>query len=311
MDIEKTSDLIADENIFFSFLKKRTLFSCIFLFCFLILFYLLAITSPNKFPSGVIQSISEGATLRSVSKMFKENKIIKSRAVFEALIIIFGNEKSLLPGDYLFENKMSVFKIAQRLREGDRYLVQIKLTIPEGFNIFEIAEITDLKLPKFNKDNFLKQARSLEGYLFPDTYFFFSTADEIEVLEYMTKNFENKFKDIRAEIIKQGKNEKEILTMASILEREARGDVDREYVSGILWKRLNIGMALQVDAWPVTYKERGLPDNPISNPGLKAIHAALYPKTTPYLYYLHDKEGMIHYARSFAEHKANIAKYLR
>lgn len=99
--------------------------------------------------------------------------------------------------------------------------------------------------------------------------------------------------------------------MASILEREAKGDQDREQISGILWKRLSIGMALQVDAAPETYKERGLPDSPIGNPGLESIYASLYPKTTPYLYYLHDKQGMIHYARSFAEHKANIAKYLK
>jgi UPF0755 protein len=99
--------------------------------------------------------------------------------------------------------------------------------------------------------------------------------------------------------------------MASLVEEEAKGDEDREYISGILWKRLSINMPLQVDAAPSTYEKRGLPENPITNPGLEAIQAAIHPKNSPYLYYLHDKEGNIHYARNFEEHKANKLKYLK
>ena len=105
--------------------------------------------------------------------------------------------------------------------------------------------------------------------------------------------------------------------MASILEKEAFGDIDRDVISGILWKRLQKGMPLQVDASNMfdnpfdTYKNKGLPPAPINNPGVKAIEAALSPKDSPYLYYLHDKTGKVHYAISFAEHKKNIAAYLR
>ena len=99
--------------------------------------------------------------------------------------------------------------------------------------------------------------------------------------------------------------------MASIIERESKGDVDRGYISGILWRRISLGMPLQVDSDLDTYKNKGLPDAPICSPGLKSIEAAIHPKESSYLYYLHDKEGNIHYARTFEEHKLNKIKYLK
>ena len=98
--------------------------------------------------------------------------------------------------------------------------------------------------------------------------------------------------------------------MASVIEREAKGDIDRELISGILWKRIAMNMPLQVDASPETYKTKGLPRSPISNPGLAAIKAAVYPKNSSYLYYLHDKSGIIHYAENLSEHNKNARKYL-
>lgn len=99
--------------------------------------------------------------------------------------------------------------------------------------------------------------------------------------------------------------------MASILEGEVKTREDREIVSGILWKRLSIGMALQVDVDRWTYENRGLPPAPVNNPGLVSIEAALRPKESPYLYFLTDKDGTAHYSRTFDEHKEKIAKYLR
>ncbi|MDQ5954376.1 MAG: hypothetical protein QG583_304 [Patescibacteria group bacterium] len=288
---------------------KLLFYVILLVFCFLFVFNFFFLKAPKDFPKESIQEIKTGSSLRSVSLHFKNLNLIKSRVTFETFVILYGDEKHILPGSYFFEKKLKVNQLAKRIADGDKQLAPLKITIPEGYDITQMATTFSKKLPHFNSENFLNKAK--QGYLFPDTYFFSIEDSEDDVLDYMNKNFEKKFKDIREEIIKQGKNEKEILIMASILEREARGDMDREYVSGILWKRLSIGMALQVDAAPITYKERGLPNSPISNPGLEAIHASLYPKTTTYLYYLHDKEGMIHYARSFAEHKANIAKYLR
>ena len=98
--------------------------------------------------------------------------------------------------------------------------------------------------------------------------------------------------------------------MASIIEKEARGS-DRGVISGILWKRLSLGRALEVDAAPETYKVKGLPKAPIANPGLAAIKAAIHPENSPYFYYLHDADGNIHYAKSFEEHKRNKELYLK
>ena len=127
----------------------------------------------------------------------------------------------------------------------------------------------------------------------------------------MTNNFEKKIKSLKDEISFIGKSEKEIIIMASIIEREAKGDMDRGFISGILWHRLYIDMPLQVDAMQESYKTKGLPDSPIANPGLAAIRAAMYPEESPYLFYLHGKDGQIYYAKNFKEHRKNIIKYLK
>ena len=111
--------------------------------------------------------------------------------------------------------------------------------------------------------------------------------------------------------VKKSNNpKKEIIIMASILEKEGKHD-DMRIISGILWHRLKVGMALQVDAAPETYQSIGLPSTPISNPGLFAIDASENPEVSPYFYYLHDKYGIVHLAKNFTEHKQNIKKYLK
>lgn len=297
-----------------NFRKNRI---CKMITCYLvgiiIIFFIshfLFLSAPVNFPIGQIINIEQGTSLRHISRDLKIKNIIRSRVAFETFVIIFGGEKHIAPGDYLFENKTSVYEVARRISQGDHHLLPIKVTIPEGFNISDISNAMSLKLPSFNKDKFLIEAKNKEGYLFPDTYFFFTAANEEDVLKAMSDNFSKKIKPIQAEINLSGKSEKEIIVMASIVEREAKGDADRGFISGILWNRLSRGMMLQVDAAPDTYKTKGLPENPIANPGLEAIKAALHPVNSPYLFYLHDKTGMIHYAVSFTEHQKNISKYL-
>ncbi len=290
------------------FSQKNFIFCVLVLIVFLVFVNFLFFNVPKNFPTGAILNIKEGSSLRSISKYLEENNVIDSRVFFETLVIIFEGEK-VVSGDYLFESKISVFEVARRVSSGERHLAPVKVTIPEGFNVVDIAKAFVLKLPKFNQDNFYREAK--EGYLFPDTYFFLTTDNEEDVLQSMFDNFEKKIKPIRLEIISSGKSEKDIIIMASIIEKESKGDADREFISGILWKRLKIGMPLQVDADPNTYKTKGLPKNPIANPGLKAIKAAIYPKVSSYLYYLHDKDGNIHYATTFAEHVSNKLKYLK
>jgi UPF0755 protein len=277
---------------------------------FLVFFYTLFLTAPSNFISRTIVSVEPGMSLHNVSAVLKKDNIIRFRLPFEFFMIIFGGEKHLISADYLFENKLPVWQVAERIARGEHHMPPVSVTIPEGFNVNQIADVFSSKLANFNKTKFLAQAKGLEGYLFPDTYFFLTNADEKDVIISMSDNFNKKITPLLPKITSSGKTEKEIIIMSSIIEREAEGNIDRGVIAGILWKRISIGMPLQVDVAPETYKTKGLPESPIGNPGTLAIESAINPQNSSYLYYLHDKNGNIHYAKTFAEHQANIKKYL-
>jgi UPF0755 protein len=187
---------------------------------------------------------------------------------------------------FFYFNKISAFQ-----------LMPVKITIIEGYNLKDIADkLAPFK--NFDENNFLKIAP--EGYLFPDTYFLTGGEDEIEIINIMQSNFQKKVGEIS----------KENLIMASILEREVKTFDDKKIVAGILWKRLNAGIPLQVDAEPDTYIYKELPLAPICNPGLESINAALNPVDSLYWFYISDKKGNTHFAKTFEEHQRNIAKYL-
>ena len=285
-------------------------FYFIILSAFLCGFYFLFLSSPKYYSQKII-NIKQGSSLRMISKNLKENNIIRSRIAFETFVIIYGGEKHIFTGSYNFEKSLPVFEIAKRLTLGNRNLIPIKITIPEGFNNSDIGELFVSKLSNFNKENFLNLAKDKQGYLFPDTYFFYQPSNENDVINALTDNFNKKIKNLISEINSFNKTQEEIITMASIIEREAKGDDDRDIISSVLWNRLNKNMLLQVDAWPATYKIKGLPENPISNPGIEALRSAINPANSDYLFYLHDKNGIAHFAKTFAEHKRNISKYLK
>lgn len=292
---------------------NKNLFYFLLSVFFLFFFYFLFFSTPKDFPVNEVFKVGQGDTLRSISFELKQKHIIRSRLAFEAFAILYNGEKHLVFADYLFESKLPVWIIAKRISKGERNLAPVVVTIPEGFDIKQIADVFVSKLDNFDKSKFLLKAE--EGKLFPDTYFFFTTANEDDVLKSMNSNFNKKIAILLPEMIKiekaTGRTQQDLIIMASIIERESKGDADREIISGILWKRIKLGIALQVDAAPETYKTKGLPKNPIANPGLESIRASMYPKNSPYLYYLHDKIGAIHYARTFIEHRVNILKYLK
>jgi UPF0755 protein len=149
-----------------------------------------------------------------------------------------------------------------------------------------------------------------QGYLFPDTYKFFPTPLPTDVITALKNNYAEKVGPLEAAIVASGHSEHDIIVMASLIEKEAKGSTDSPVIAGILWKRIANGMDLQVDADPWTYSNKGLPVAPVDNPGLVAINAAIHPTASPYLYYLHDASGNVHYASTFAQHQANIKKYL-
>ncbi|HEY4478114.1 MAG TPA: endolytic transglycosylase MltG, partial [Candidatus Paceibacterota bacterium] len=261
----------------------RWVYISVFILFGFVAVYFFMVRPPSEFKTGEIFSVEEGDSLRKLSFKLKESGFIRSRVAFETLVIFYGDEKHLVVGDYIFPNRLSVAGVARKMATGDRQTGLVKITIPEGFDNQEIAEVCDLKLKNFNKERFLSLASGEEGYLFPDTYFFSTTDDESSVMQLMSKNFKNKTKEVFDAVKASGGDTREIVIMASILEEEASGEADREIISGILWHRIKIGMPLQVDAVPTTYKEKGLPDAPVSNPGLDTIKAAFYPKDSKYL----------------------------
>ncbi|MFA6386320.1 MAG: endolytic transglycosylase MltG [Candidatus Paceibacterota bacterium] len=280
----------------------------IFIIIALIIFYLLSAPFKNN---DVLIHISIGQPLRSISSELIKNQAIRSDLTLKVFIKLIGTKKGIISGDYLIKKNSPVWIVAWQISRGHHNVLPIKVTLKEGITEKDMAKILADKIPNFNTDLFLSDPRSKEGYLFPDTYFFYSLSSTDEILTDITANFQKRINGIDKDIKSGNHSLSDIIIMASILEKEAGGKNDIAIISGILWKRIQFGMPLQVDAAPNTYKEVGLPKSPISNPGLLAIKAALYPQESGYLFYLHDKDGNVHYAVDFNEHRSNILKYLK
>lgn len=274
----------------------------------LILFWQFALSAPSGYPRDTIIEIEKGLGLATLAEKLEENHIVRSSMWLRAAVILLGGERGVQAGDYYLEGPQSAPKLAWRLVKGKNDLTLVKVTIPEGFTVKQVANLFDERFPLFDKNIFVSLAR--EGYIFPDTYFVQINATAATAIELFENNFERKTADLEDDIRASKHTEHEIITMASILEAEVQTQEDKALVSGILWKRLSIGMALQVDSASTTYKVTGLPAKPIDNPGLVSIEAALHPAASPYLYFLSGKDGITHYAKTLDEHVKNIQKYL-
>jgi UPF0755 protein len=319
----------------FPFLRSpRTFFVVgIITIIFFILYILSAIYIPTlQFPVGAYVEIPAGATLSETADILEESGIIGSSFLFREYVRFFENGKFVVAGKYFFDSRLCLASVAKRLIAGDYHIPRLKILIPEGSDVAEIAMLINTQIHDFDSKKFLSLAFAEEGYLFPDTYFFFGTVAPEEVILAMKENFAKKIQILEPKIVVSKKPQHDIITMASIIERETKTPESRRIVSGILWKRIKIGMPLQVDATFSyvngkttseltladldidskynTYEYKGLPPGPICSPGLDSIIAALEPTATAYLYYLSDKNGTMHYARTFEEHKANKIKYL-
>lgn len=296
----------------------------IFLVIFLF-FYLIFLRAPSGFPENVFVTIEDGETLNEITNNLNELEVVRSEFFFKAFVILFGGSKGIHQGDYYFKENTNLVTTAYRLATGKFDLEYIAVLIPEGFTSFEMADRLNEEIPGFDSERFLSLAKHKEGYLFPDTYLFLPNVNPHSVIREMERNFDEKTGELDIT--------EDIIIMASIIEREARQLETKKMVSGILWNRIDIGMALQVDAVfgyikgiatfnPTfedleiespynTYKYPGLPPGPISNPGLDSIIASLEPISSDYLFYLTDGEGRIHYSETFEKHVQNRRLYLR
>lgn len=293
--------------------------------------FMFKIDTPRNFTPGLILTIEDGSSVKQVADILYENNIIKSPTIFNIYVQLKG-DSIVFSGDYLFDEKQTVFEVANRIMNSKYGIPIIQVTITEGMTVREIAERMESRFPKFNTSNFLNLASVYEGYLFPDTYRFSMNVNEVQVIETMRENFNNRISAVKDDILKSGRTLNDIITMASIVEKEATRDTIQE-VSDVLWNRIEVGMLLQVDATFVysigknsftvtraemqdetdlynTYVHIGLPPTPISNPGMAAIMASIYSNPTDYLFFLTGRDGEMYFARNFEEHIINRRRYL-
>ena len=280
--------------------------------------------------------IKRGESLNSIINNLYRQNLIRNRLVFYILVKKMGLEKKIQAGDFRLSAAMDAETIAKNLTKGT---LDIWVTIIEGLRKEEIAQLINQNF-SIPESEFLKYAK--EGYLFPDTYLIPKEATAEAIVKILINNFYRRFNnELRQKVAKKGLTEEEVVTIASLVEKEAKYDEDRQTVASIILKRLKNDWPLQIDAtiqyalgyqpeekswWKKnltkedleidspynTYKNKGLPPTPICNPGLASIKAVIdASENTPYWYYLSDKTGRMHYAKTLDEHNENIKKYLQ
>jgi UPF0755 protein len=272
--------------------------------------YYFLFAPPRNFSSGNIVTIARGTTAPEAAEELSDAHIIAHPLLLRLIWHLSGTSNRIQMGAYRFGTPQNLFIVAYRLAAGDYGLPLVRITFLGGTTMSEMAAQVANDFPSISANDFISSAKSSEGYLFPDTYFFPPGTDMTTILAAMRANFNAETAPLSGEISTSGHSFSDIIIVASLIEKEARTDADKKIVAGILLNRLALGMPLQVDASRDTYTHIGLPPEPICNPSLDSIEAALQPTKTNYLYYLTGNDGLMHYATTFAGHEANLRKYL-
>ncbi len=287
--------------------------------------------------------IPEGSTYRQGISILKKEGIVKNRLVFLILGKITSIDTKLRAGYYNLNTSMTPWEVFNQLRKG--MIVQFRITIPEGSTLNDIklklmyAGLINYESWQLTRDkDFLASmdinAPSLEGYLYPDTYNFAKGADPKAIFRMMVYRLRENFNDeLRARAEDLGMSEREVLTLASIIENEALFNRERPLISAVYHNRLKKNMRLQADPTVVygikrmqdgikrsdlkrktpynTYVIKGLPPGPISSPGKKSIEAALYPADVDYIYFVSKNDGTHFFSKTGEEHLKAVMLYQR
>lgn len=306
-----------------------------------------AVDKNNK--ENIVIEIPQGANVSTMSNILYENNLIKNKTLFKVIVKLSNKAPSIKAGKYLLNKTYSNSDILNILASGKTYNDGIKVTIPEGATSKEIVSLlVDKKLgtkenyekliksPKdfYKEASFLKEddITSLEGFLYPETYYFDKDVSEKEVLNTMLLGFKNVYSDKLKDRQKELKMTlAQVVSLASIVEKEAVLDEDRPTIASVFYNRLDINMPLQSDATiqyifeerkkivtyndlkinsPYnSYKNKGLPPTPIANPGIKSIEATLYPEDTEYLYFVAKMNGGNNYSTNYEDHLKYVKEY--
>lgn len=268
----------------------------------IVAFFILAVCLPKN-PSSQKEeffTIEKGEGSKDIAQNLEQGGLIRWKLVFRVYVLIRGTSEKMQAGLYKISPSMGILTIAEKFASGD--IATQTITIPEGFTAEQIWERLQV-LPGYDKTTDLAALEEFEGMLFPDTYQIPYNLPLNKVIEMMIDNFWKKNEGLDTT--------HQVIVMASLLEKELKTKEDKEVASGILWKRIMVGMPLQVDVDMWTYQNTGLPEKPICNPGLDSILAALNPEESPYWYYLSTPEGKTIFSKTLTEHNIAKAKYLR
>ncbi|MEN8191960.1 MAG: endolytic transglycosylase MltG [Bacteroidota bacterium] len=307
-----------------------------------------AFLAPNNFEGEGAKKfeIQSGQSLNAVIDSLYSNDLIPSKTNMHIVAFLYGAERKIKAGKYSIPNGLNYFQLIELLIEGAGG-AQTLVTIPEGIWQHDIAEllqdkmkIDEKKFMSLSKDKkYLKSigvsAKSLEGYLLPNTYYFYDGSTAKEIIKKLKSEMDQIFEreDVKSAINKSKMNKHKILTMASIIDGESNMSLEYKRIAGVYYNRLKKGMRLQadptvqflkrkrrsknkvyykdleIDSPYNTYKYRGLPPGPINNPGEDAVMAAIFPEKHNFYYFVADGTGGHKFARNSREHQRNVIAY--
>lgn len=295
-------------------------------------------SAPTSTIYPVTLTVTDGMGAANIAAAAAAEGLVRSEFVLYMLLTKRYDPTQLYAGTYTLTVPQNVFQVAETIAAGNIDDTSVRVTLPEGLPARDMAPILAAALPAFDVATYLSLASTSEGMLYPETYFVAPEADADTMLAIQLETFHQTIDPLLPTIATSDYTLEEVLTLASIVEREANSSTSMKMVAGIFKNRLDIGMPLQADATiayildtPIaelragelaeqlqtvdspynTYTHNGLPPTPIGNPGLTAIMAVLEPTPSDYFYYLTDADGVFHYATTLREHNRNIERYLR
>lgn len=332
---------------------KKWISFAIFIIC-LVGIYLFVNHSLNKKQFYLTESleiyIEPKSSFSSIMVLLKENKLIKDSSVCKGYFIITGKHRRIKAGYYIFDKPLSIIELAEKLVKGE--VVYYKITFPEGSNIYDVGNILEREKVLGAKDYYeainteeilmeLKEIDSnidnVEGYLFPETYHFAKGEKIIKLIKMMIDEFKRRnLKSLKMASKELGFSINEIVTMASLIEKESKDNNEKPLIASVFYNRLKKGMMLQCDPTVIyahylqgrvitiltaddmhiesaynTYRNFGLPAGPICNPGKKSLYAAMHPAHTNYLYFVSKGNGSHYFSKELNEHLRAKVKYLK
>jgi UPF0755 protein len=287
--------------------------------------------------------VTEGMSFKAIAGTLQREGIIRYRGYFQIIGRLQGIDRRVRAGYYGLSADMSLWEVLDYLRKGR--IIEYEVLVPEGYNLYQIGwtlygtplisaphEFIDLVKNKKYARSLGVEADSLEGYLFPDTYYLPKGITLEDIPKKMVQRYKVVFSDSKRKRAQElGLTEHQVLTLASIVEKESKVASERALISAVYHNRLKRGMKLQADptavygtkAWITkitredlkrkspynTYLHRGLPPGPIANPGEGAILAALYPADVDYLFFVAQGDGSHYFSKDFGSHEKAIGRY--